>query len=156
MTDSADKPSRGKADRTELRYYADGRAVPLTPADDVATTALPAEVRRRLPARPRHVVYRVGGELIVVLPEIRVEDDDPARIDAVRKLLARRSVTMESPNPQRLDIAVASSDGRETLRLACEIWETARPALAQPHFLRLLRQREVGAPKRPRIRRKGA
>ncbi len=156
MTDSADKPARGKADKSQLRYYADGRAVPLTPADDVATSALPEAVRSRLPARPRHVVYRAGGELIVVLPEIRVEDEDPARIDAVRQLLARRGVTVESPNPQRLDIPVASSDGRETLRLACEIWESARPALAQPHFLRLLRQRTVRPPKGARVPREGA
>ena len=82
-----------------------------------------------------------GGAKIVVMPEVHIEVDQPAKRQQIKKLLAADragGVTVESPGGGRYRVKVGSGKSGDALKLANEIWEAFKPAVSHPRFLRIV------------------
>ncbi len=113
--------------------------VALAEAASVPAPAL-AELRER---GALHPVLRFGADLVVVLPEVRVEESRPEKIRELRRWLdgartrIRCSGTLEGG---RLEIRPASGRGQDALEIANELHERVDPELAQARFIRVVRR----------------
>lgn len=88
-----------------------------------------------------HPVYEYAdGSRVVVLPEVRVEDEDPARLDVVRRGLTGARVVEEGA--ERLVLVPESGRGEDALALANRIAEQKVVQVAQPRLIRLLARPE--------------
>jgi hypothetical protein len=94
-------------------------------------------------------VYRsADGTLIIVLPEVRVEIEDPKRR---RSLIDRYSggdlgLELEEAKPGRFVITLGTGTGTDALHLSNELVETFHPDLAQARFVRLTSRPGVDTP----------
>lgn len=108
-------------------------------AADDADDADDATTEARLP------VFRSGSTLLVALPEVRVEDDDPqamARLQAWLREGPGRAEVVES-RPGRLTLRAGPTLAHDGVALAREVVERCGVASASPRLLRV-----TPAPKR--------
>jgi len=108
--------------------------------------------REGLPERLQHVltgkegmlpVYRHGSSLIVVMPEVRVEDESEGATDRLHKFLAGSGVPASEiveAGEGRFVIKPRSGKGEDALELANAIAEKLEPAVSQARFLRIVRR----------------
>ena len=83
-------------------------------------------------------VFTVDDAKLVVMPEVRVEVDNAAQDKRMKQLLrGRQDVTVEEHDGQYNLMVGSSSDA---LDLANEIWETVKPAVSHPRFVRITRR----------------
>jgi hypothetical protein len=88
-----------------------------------------------------HPVYRSRGAVVVVLPEVRVEE---TRGGAKQKHLTEwlashaQDAVVKSRSEDRLVIEPASGYGGDALALANQLTEQVGPEMAQARFLRIL------------------
>jgi len=85
-------------------------------------------------------VFRHEKALLVALPEVRVEYDDPTQRNAVKKLLASdfHDASISDETDDRLIVRPSSGDARDALRMANEIFEHAHPAAASVRFVQFI------------------
>lgn len=85
----------------------------------------------------RQTVYRRGKELLVPLPEVRVEFDDEAELHATLEALAGtpHPVDVVDQSDFRLVLTPRSGSADDALDVANFLHEMARPALAAVRFL---------------------
>jgi hypothetical protein len=86
-------------------------------------------------------VYRRNRALIVALPEVRIEFDNPKQrrevMDALTKSqLPRHTITEDSE--ERIVVKPVSGKGDDALRIANEIYERAHPAAASVRFIQFV------------------
>jgi hypothetical protein len=86
-------------------------------------------------------VYRRDRVLIVALPEVRIELDNPGQhravIDALNKgPIPRHTITDDTE--ERIVVKPASGNGDDALRIANEISERAHPAAASVRFIQFV------------------
>jgi hypothetical protein len=85
-------------------------------------------------------VFRAGGAVIVVLPEVRVEESRPgAKQKHLADWLASHSheAVVKSRDQERLVLEPASGYGGDALKLANKLAEQVGPQMAQARFLRI-------------------
>jgi hypothetical protein len=82
-------------------------------------------------------VYRRGKELLVALPEVRVELDDAAQLVATREALADapHPVDVLEESEDRIVLVPQSGSADDALDVANYLHERARPAAASVRFL---------------------
>jgi len=104
-----------------------------------------ADVVRALKAAgATHPVFRSHDALIVVLPEVRVEE---TRSGAKQKHLAEwlalhaDDTVVKSQDQDRVVLEPASGYGGDALALANQLAEQVGPEMAQPRFLRVMPRR---------------
>lgn len=87
-----------------------------------------------------HPVFRRDRAVLVALPEIRVEYDDPAQRDAVKQLLASElhGASVSDETEDRLTLKPQSGDARDALKIANEIFERAHPASSSVRFMQFV------------------
>jgi hypothetical protein len=115
----------------------------------VRRDALPSGARTQLESRRRAlmpVVQDDDGSLIVVLPEVRVENDDDTATSRVLRWLRLRKDVEFDVEPDRIVVRPLSHDGRDALHLANEIQEELKPSLSQARFMRVVRRPGVRGP----------
>lgn len=85
-------------------------------------------------------VYRHDQAVLVALPEVRVEYDDPTQRNAVKKLLASdfHDAAISEETDDRLVLKPRSGDARDALRMANEIYEHAHPAASSVRFVQFM------------------
>ena len=85
-------------------------------------------------------VFRRDQAVLVALPEIRVEYDDPTQRNAVKDLLAsgRHDVSISEETDDRLVLKPRSGDARDALKMANEIFEHAHPAASSVRFVQFV------------------
>lgn len=85
-------------------------------------------------------VFRHNQAVLVALPEVRVEYDDSAQRDAVKKLLAStfQDVSISEETDERLILKPRSGDARDALAMANNIFERAHPAAASVRFVQFI------------------
>jgi hypothetical protein len=85
-------------------------------------------------------VYRHEDTLLVVLPEVRVETEDPGKAEALKSAVDRweSKVTMEQTKPGRFVLRPESHRGKDALDLANYVSETVKPEAAQARFVRMV------------------
>jgi hypothetical protein len=129
------------ADRSGARLSAD---LALLPAAEV-----PEPLRDRLEsAGAVQPVFRHDDALLVVLPEVRVETEDPGTAAALRSAVDTwtSKVDMEQPTPGRYVLRPASHRGEDALDLANFVSETVKPEAAQARFVRVVPDTRDTAP----------
>jgi hypothetical protein len=84
-------------------------------------------------------VYRSQGAILVVLPEIRVEETRLARQQQLRAWLKSHAADMfvEDKNAGRLTLRPVSGDGGDALALANALAEEVGPEMVQARFVRI-------------------
>jgi hypothetical protein len=92
-------------------------------------------------------VYRHEDTFLVVLPEVRVETEDPGKAAALKSAVERweSKVTMEQQKPGRYVLRPASHRGKEALDLANYVSETVKPEASQARFVRMVPKDAQGA-----------
>jgi hypothetical protein len=87
-----------------------------------------------------HPVYRSQGALVVVLPEVRVEETRGAQRKHLTDWLASHAheTVVTSRSADRLVLEPKSGQGGDALTLANELTEQVGPELAQARFLRVV------------------
>lgn len=88
-----------------------------------------------------HPVYRRDRAVVVPLPEVRVEFDNPEQHRAVMDMLAKEGVPshrIAEETSDRLVVQPASGQGDDALDLANEIYERAHPAAASVRFVQFV------------------
>ncbi len=77
---------------------------------------------------------------VVVLPEVRIETESESEADRVRSHLKSRAQDAELVEDagDRLVVRPKSGRGADALAIANRLTEEARPAMAQPRFLRVV------------------
>jgi hypothetical protein len=90
-------------------------------------------------------VYRRDRAVVVALPEVRVEFDDPTQRRAVMDMIAERpqDVNIEEDSQDRLVLRPSSGKGDDALRMANEIYERAHPAAASVRFVQFVPKPET-------------
>lgn len=105
-------------------------------------SALDNETLTRLrDANALQPVYRRNRVLIVALPEVRIEVDNPKQRQAVIDALAKGSMprhTITDDTEERIVVKPVSGNGDDALRIANEIYERARPASASVRFIQFV------------------
>lgn len=88
-------------------------------------------------ARP---VYRSGPNLVVLLPEVRVELDDGAQHAAAMQVIERAGAAawVTDDTPERITLTVPSGDGEEALALANRIYEQAKPGASTARMVQVV------------------
>ena len=81
-------------------------------------------------------VFRQDGTILIALPEIRIEDDNQAKLAEVREFAAAKARPVADEIEGRLTLRPQSDDGRDALTLANELVERYKPASVSPRFLR--------------------
>lgn len=89
-------------------------------------------------------VYRRGQVLIIPLPEIRVEFDDPEQRQAVVDSIpqAPYPVKVAEKHADRMLLMPVSGNSEEALAIANFVYEHARPASAAVRFLQVVPKRQ--------------
>jgi hypothetical protein len=148
-------------------YFAAGERVELDATDDVAVDldiaaslgadtipleALGTPLRGRLVLVPSaevpgsldgtaalQPVYRAGGALIVVLPEVRVEAGSVALAQAVRDCVGAGPVPVHVvlDDGDLITLRPTSGRGADALDVANLLHDEVGPLMAQPRFLRI-------------------
>lgn len=83
-------------------------------------------------------VFTVDDATLVVMPEVRVEVENPAQDKRMKQLLSNRQGIEVQEHDGQYNLTVNTS--RDALDLANEIWETAKPASSHPRFVRITRR----------------
>ena len=85
-------------------------------------------------------VFRRDQAVLVALPEIRVEYDDPTQRNAVKNFLAsgRHDVSISEETDDRLVLKPRSGDAGDALKMANEIFEHAHPAASSVRFVQFV------------------
>jgi hypothetical protein len=99
-----------------------------------------ATIQALVTAGATHPVFRAGGALLVVLPEVRVEESRPgAKQKHLADWLASHSheAVVKSRDQERLVLEPASGYGGDALTLANQLAEQVGPEMAQARFLRV-------------------
>lgn len=96
-------------------------------------------------------VYRFGPDLVVVLPEVRVEESRPERREKIDAWIKGVGDTLSASetNSGRLTLRPVSGRGEDALQIANELHEGIGPELAQARFVRVV-ARPDAARSRPR------
>jgi hypothetical protein len=88
-----------------------------------------------------HPVFRVGETVLIVLPEVRVEESRPgAKQKSLSNWLASHSheAVVKSRDHERVVLEPASGYGGDALTLANQLAEQVGPEMAQARFLRIM------------------
>lgn len=96
-------------------------------------------------------VLRFGTDLVVVLPEVRVEESRPEKVRALERWAetAKGRVHCEGAfEDGRVALRPTSGRGEDALAIANELHERLAPELAQARFVRVVRRPRVGARRR--------
>lgn len=86
-------------------------------------------------------VYKHERAVIVALPEVRIELDDPDQRRAVLDVLARRGSprhTIVEETDEWIVVRPESGNGNDALTIANEVYEQAHPAAASVRFLQFV------------------
>ncbi|HXY33705.1 MAG TPA: hypothetical protein VEI07_05720, partial [Planctomycetaceae bacterium] len=85
-------------------------------------------------------VYRSQGAVIVVLPEIRIEDRRQSHWAALRQWLKKHpaKAAVVEDKGDRMTLRVVSGDGRDAIDLANQLTSELDVEVAQPRFLRIV------------------
>jgi hypothetical protein len=91
-------------------------------------------------ARALQPVYMRNGAVVVAMPEVRVEFDNPDERDKVIDLLAPTvaDVALTEDTSQRLVLRPTSGSGEDALHLANRIQELANPAAVSVRFVQFV------------------
>ncbi len=118
-------------------YYAGGKKVRLqaaSPSDLVrAEVAQPAVAQSEAANR----VYRVGDTIVVVMPEVRVEESRPQHLEKLEAWLAEHKASVEvvSQTDERLVLRPLSMRGSDALDIANALHEEIEREMAQARFI---------------------
>lgn len=114
------------------------RNVYLADTDDL-TESLIDELRKAGALQP---VFAYSEGLLVALPEVRVEVEEPGKRSSLESLLKKKSTGADVVRDQgeRVTIRPKTGSGLDALRLANLVTETVDPDLSQVRFLRYLRK----------------
>ena len=95
------------------------------------------QFRRAGALRP---VYRRDQAVVVALPEVRVEFDDPSQRGAVMDVLANGShdATIDEDREDGMVLRPRSGSGDDALKIANDIYERVRPAAASVRFVQFV------------------
>ncbi len=148
-------------------YYAGGEKIELTPADDLfavesgdtgtvagasretgraltgnlrlVTKDERPKVKGLVGSKLKYPVFRAEGAIVVVLPEVRVEESRKGQRAKLDKWLAKHSddVTVVSRDDDRLVLSPASGSGADALKMANDLAEEIGPEMAQARFIRV-------------------
>ncbi len=123
-----------KKERGTPYYYAGGKKVRLqaaSPNDVVRAAVSQSEAADR--------VYRVGDTIVVVMPEVRVEESRPQHLRKLEAWLAEHKASVEvvSQTDERLVLRPLSMRGSDALDIANALHEEIEPEMAQARFIRL-------------------
>lgn len=90
-------------------------------------------------------VFRKDRAILVALPEVRVEFDNPSQRKAVMAVLsgALDNLTIAEDEKDRLVLRSKSGDAAEALVAANEIFERAHPAASSVRFVQFVPRPEV-------------
>jgi hypothetical protein len=104
--------------------------------------SLPSRVRDQLESQRNAMlpVFQDGDSLVVVLPEVRVEEERAATKKRMLDWLKSRKDLEYDVQRGRIVIHPLSLDGRDALHLANEIHEELDPELSQARFMRIVRR----------------
>jgi hypothetical protein len=85
-------------------------------------------------------VFRAEGALLVVLPEVRVEETRPKERARLVKWIESHTeqLSVHSERDGRFVLAPASGHGEDALNMARQLNEEVEPELAQPRFVRVV------------------
>ncbi len=91
--------------------------------------------------RAAHVVqpvYRCADAMLVALPEVRVEESRPERLQRLRDWLKSQGPRIEVSESEngRLTLRPSSGDAEEALEIANALQEEITPELAEARFIR--------------------
>jgi hypothetical protein len=86
-----------------------------------------------------HPVYRAGAARIVAYPEVRVHVDE-ARRGELLSALNRSGISADVVGEAAGDVVLRPKSGRgaDAIALANYVYETVRPEMAQPRFIRIV------------------
>jgi hypothetical protein len=108
----------------------------------VATrSAVPEETLDRLRnAGALQRVFKRDRALIIPLPEVRIEVDNPRQRAAVLKALDEvgERQTIADEGGERIVVKPASGDGADALKIANHVYEQAKPAAASVRFMQFV------------------
>ena len=107
----------------------------------LSESALPEELTRTERAPGVHPVFlATDGTLLATLPEVRVESQDPACLDQVRRMVDDEALpaTVKSEGKGRMVLEPKSHRGADALSLANKLSEAVRLDVAQARFLRVV------------------
>lgn len=110
-----------------------GGGVVLLPGAEIST-GLRARLAQAGASQP---AYRSGDQIVVVLPEVRVEINDATTAAAVRSAVRDWDVVVEQPKPGRMVLIPTSGRGVDALALANHVAETVGPPAAQARLVRV-------------------
>lgn len=110
----------------------------LIPADSISPST--QESLKKAGAVQR--VFRADDTTLVVMPEVRVEDNSQDRGKVLRQWLAEHSDVAQvlTDNGDRLVLRPVSGQGTDALRLAAQLTEEVHVQSAQPRFMRVVRR----------------
>lgn len=105
----------------------------------------PVVVQKGLESGQAQPVYEAEGCLIVVLPEIRIEESrSPATVASVRKYLEDHcDEILVQELEQRFTLKLKSNRGDAALNMANEIVQQVAPEMAQARFIRLMKRPSI-------------
>ena len=87
-----------------------------------------------------HSVYKHRRAMVVPLPEIRIELDNPKQRRAVMSVLTERASdhSITEDTPEQMVLRPTSGKGDDALKLANNIYERAHPAAASVRFIQFV------------------
>jgi hypothetical protein len=155
-------------------YYASGKQIRLDPARELVAfdagalpaLGLPEDARNGLlrvcrtlrgdlaiadtGAVPAGVIARFGQDLVVVLPEVRVEESRHEQREKLEAWLkgAEKMLSASGIGTVRLTLRPASGRGEDALHIANELHERIGPELAQARFVRVVARPDVQQPRK--------
>ncbi len=90
-------------------------------------------------------VFRAAGALVVVLPEVRVEEHRPAQQERLLEWLEQNSqeARISRQNTRGMVLTPTSGHGMDAVTLANRLTEEIAPEMAQAHFLRIVPQSSI-------------
>jgi hypothetical protein len=148
-------------------YYAGGKRIELSPADDLCAVSDPekagfeplaTEIGRSLggglrllskgelavqkftnPSICKYPVFRSHGAILVALPEVRIEESRVSKWEKLNNWLDkhRDDVTILSRDDDRLVLSPVSGSGADALTIANDLTEEIGPEMAQARFIRV-------------------
>lgn len=152
---------------SERYYYAGGKRIELSPADDLCAVGDPekaglkpltADIGRSLggglrllskgelavqkftnPSICKYPVFRSGGVILVALPEVRIEESRESKWEKLNKWLERHrdDVTILRRDDDRLVLSPVSGSGADALTIANDLTEEIGPEMAEARFIRI-------------------
>lgn len=145
-------------------YYAGGRRIDLTADDDLVALG-PEAAGHDTPGRTlteglrlvhrkdldnaharaddaqaaKYPVYRAHGAILVVLPEVRVEESRQDKREQLQSWLNQHEQDVEivSQDDDRVVLKPVSGSGQDALAIANRLAEQVAPEMAQAQFLRV-------------------